>query len=157
MSALPPKADMIQQIGFVFGDYFSPRSIGRSGLVFKAISIRHAPMHAHVSPRFSMQDAIVRAAKRRSRHLLRSVPVMAAPASSLMTRVVYGMTQLPRVAWYLGHALALRRLAEAARRNEHTKPRPIIWSGLFDRFEPLDVRAMMRAHFHRLLDARRQP
>ena len=32
----------------------------------------------------------------------------------------------------------------------------IIWSGLFDRFEPLDVRAMMRAHFHRLLDARRQ-
>ena len=33
----------------------------------------------------------------------------------------------------------------------------IIWSGLFDRFEPLDVCAMMRAHFHRLLDARRQP
>jgi AcrR family transcriptional regulator len=33
----------------------------------------------------------------------------------------------------------------------------IIWSGLFDRFEPLDVREMMRAHFHRLLDARRQP
>jgi AcrR family transcriptional regulator len=31
----------------------------------------------------------------------------------------------------------------------------IIWSGLFDRFEPLDVRAMMRAHFDRLLDARR--
>jgi AcrR family transcriptional regulator len=33
----------------------------------------------------------------------------------------------------------------------------IIWSGLFDRFEPLDVRAMMRAHFRRLLDGRRQP
>ena len=33
----------------------------------------------------------------------------------------------------------------------------IIWSGLFERFEPLNVRAMMRAHFHRLLDARRQP
>jgi len=27
----------------------------------------------------------------------------------------------------------------------------VIWSGLFDRFEPLDVRAMMRAHFDRLL------
>lgn len=27
----------------------------------------------------------------------------------------------------------------------------IIWSGLFDRFEPLDVRAMMRAHFEVLL------
>ena len=40
-----------------------------------------------------------------------------------MTRVAYGMTQLPRLAWYLGHSLALRRLAEAARRNEHTKPR----------------------------------
>jgi hypothetical protein len=48
---------------------------------------------------------------------------MAAPASSIMTRVAYGMTQLPRVAWYLGHGLALRRLAEAARRNEGTKPR----------------------------------
>ncbi len=31
----------------------------------------------------------------------------------------------------------------------------IVWSGLFDRFEPLDVRAMMRAHFDRLLGARR--
>ena len=48
---------------------------------------------------------------------------MAAPASSLMTRVAYGMTQLPRLAWYLGHGLALRRLAEAARRNERTKLR----------------------------------
>jgi len=31
----------------------------------------------------------------------------------------------------------------------------IVWSGLFDRFEPLDVRAMMRAHFDRLFDAGR--
>jgi AcrR family transcriptional regulator len=30
----------------------------------------------------------------------------------------------------------------------------IIWSGLFDRFEPLDVRAMMRAHFDALLGPR---
>jgi AcrR family transcriptional regulator len=27
----------------------------------------------------------------------------------------------------------------------------VVWSGLFERFEPLDVRAMMRAHFERLL------
>jgi AcrR family transcriptional regulator len=27
----------------------------------------------------------------------------------------------------------------------------IIWNGLFERFEPLDVRAMMRAHFGRML------
>jgi hypothetical protein len=31
----------------------------------------------------------------------------------------------------------------------------IVWSGLFDRFEPLDVRAMMRAHFDRLFALRR--
>jgi AcrR family transcriptional regulator len=30
----------------------------------------------------------------------------------------------------------------------------VIWSGLFDRFEPLDVRAMMRAHFDVLLSDR---
>ena len=49
------------------------------------------------------------------------VPGMAAPASSLITRVVYGVSQLPRVAWYLGHGLALRRLAEAARRSNGAK------------------------------------
>jgi len=38
---------------------------------------------------------------------------MAAPASGMIIRVAYGVTQLPRVAWYLGHGLALRRLAEA--------------------------------------------
>jgi hypothetical protein len=31
----------------------------------------------------------------------------------------------------------------------------IVWSGLFDRFEPLDVRAMMRAHFDALLGSGR--
>jgi len=33
----------------------------------------------------------------------------------------------------------------------------IVWSGLFDRFEPLDVRAMLRAYFDRLIGPRRQP
>jgi Tetracyclin repressor-like, C-terminal domain len=33
----------------------------------------------------------------------------------------------------------------------------IIWHGLFDRFEPLDVRAMMRAYFNGLLQAARAP
>jgi hypothetical protein len=27
----------------------------------------------------------------------------------------------------------------------------ILWNGLFDRFEPLDVRALMHAHFDLLL------
>jgi AcrR family transcriptional regulator len=31
----------------------------------------------------------------------------------------------------------------------------IVWSGLFDRFEPLDVRAIMRVHFDRILGAPR--
>ena len=36
---------------------------------------------------------------------------MAAPQSSIITRVAYGVSQLPRLAWYL----ALRRLADVAR------------------------------------------
>jgi ubiquinone/menaquinone biosynthesis C-methylase UbiE len=48
---------------------------------------------------------------------------MAAPTSSIITRVAYGVSQLPRVAWYLGHGLALRRLAEAARRSNGAKAR----------------------------------
>jgi ubiquinone/menaquinone biosynthesis C-methylase UbiE len=38
-------------------------------------------------------------------------------ASDIITRLAYGMSQLPRLAWYLGHGLVLRRLAEATRRN----------------------------------------
>jgi hypothetical protein len=30
----------------------------------------------------------------------------------------------------------------------------IMWQGLFDRFEPLDVRALMRAHFEILFGGR---
>ena len=37
--------------------------------------------------------------------------------------MAYGVSQLPRVAWYLGHGLALRRLAETARRNNGVKAR----------------------------------
>ena len=36
-------------------------------------------------------------------------------------RVAYGARQLPRVAWYVGHSLALRRLSEATRRQEGKK------------------------------------
>ena len=46
---------------------------------------------------------------------------MAAPLSRLFTRVAYGATQLPRVAWYVGHGLALRRLSETATRSEGRK------------------------------------
>ena len=39
---------------------------------------------------------------------------MSNPLSRLATRVAYGASQLPRVAWYVGHSLAVRRLSEAA-------------------------------------------
>src|SRR6516225_7519759 len=48
---------------------------------------------------------------------------MAAPASSLITRVAYGASQVPRVVWYLGHGLALRRLAEATRGSNGARRR----------------------------------
>jgi hypothetical protein len=41
----------------------------------------------------------------------------------VVTRFAYGMSQLPRVAWYLGHGLVLRRLSEAARRREGSQSR----------------------------------
>jgi ubiquinone/menaquinone biosynthesis C-methylase UbiE len=48
---------------------------------------------------------------------------MSSPLSRLVTRVAYGASQLPRVAWYVGHSLALRQLSEATRRQEGTKAR----------------------------------
>ena len=47
---------------------------------------------------------------------------MADPVSSFATRLAYGATQLPRVAWYLGHG-AVRRLSNAQRRSSETQPR----------------------------------
>ncbi len=49
---------------------------------------------------------------------------MSNPLSRLATRVAYGASQLPRVAWYVGHSLALRRLAEAAQRRNGKTARP---------------------------------
>jgi hypothetical protein len=43
---------------------------------------------------------------------------MSSPVSTVVTRFAYGLSQLPRLAWYLGHGLALRRLSEAARQRE---------------------------------------
>ena len=48
---------------------------------------------------------------------------MDSPLSRLLTRVVYGTRQLPRVAWYVGHSLAVRQLSEATRRQEGKKAR----------------------------------
>ncbi len=48
---------------------------------------------------------------------------MDAPLSRLLMRIAYGAAQLPRVAWYVGHNVALHRLAETARQQERDKLR----------------------------------
>jgi hypothetical protein len=48
---------------------------------------------------------------------------MSSPVSMVVTRFTYGMSQLPRVAWYLGHGLVLRRLSKAARPREGSQSR----------------------------------
>jgi ubiquinone/menaquinone biosynthesis C-methylase UbiE len=49
---------------------------------------------------------------------------MSNPLSRLATRVAYGARQLPRIAWYVGHSLAVRRLSEEVRRQDEQKSRP---------------------------------
>jgi ubiquinone/menaquinone biosynthesis C-methylase UbiE len=48
---------------------------------------------------------------------------MDTPLSRLFTGLAYGARQLPRVAWYVGHSLAVRQLSEATRRREAKKAR----------------------------------
>jgi ubiquinone/menaquinone biosynthesis C-methylase UbiE len=40
---------------------------------------------------------------------------MADPVSQFATRIAYGARQLPRVAWYIGHGMVMRRLSQAVR------------------------------------------
>ena len=40
-----------------------------------------------------------------------------------VTRAAYGVRQLPRVAWYIGHSLVLRELADTVRQSEKSKAR----------------------------------
>src|ERR1700683_1087657 len=49
---------------------------------------------------------------------------MRSPLSRVTTRVVYGASQLPRIAWYVGHSLAVRRLSETAPRRDDNEARP---------------------------------
>ena len=43
--------------------------------------------------------------------------------SRAATQAAYGISQLPRVAWYIGHSLLLRELADATREREEPKAR----------------------------------
>ncbi len=49
---------------------------------------------------------------------------MSNPLSRLATCAAYGASQLPRIAWYVGHSLAVRRLSEEARRRDGKRARP---------------------------------
>jgi ubiquinone/menaquinone biosynthesis C-methylase UbiE len=49
---------------------------------------------------------------------------MADPVSQFATRIVYGARQLPRVAWYIGHGMVMRRLSQTVREHAGQRPRP---------------------------------
>lgn len=49
---------------------------------------------------------------------------MDAALSRMLMRMAYGAAQLPRVAWYVGHNVALHRLAERQRQSEPSRRRP---------------------------------
>ena len=51
------------------------------------------------------------------------------PRVNVATRVAYGVTQLPRVAWYVGHSLLVRQLSNQARRREGSGRSPARASG----------------------------
>ena len=53
---------------------------------------------------------------------------MSDPVSRVATRVAYGASQLPRIAWYIGHSLAVRRLSKAAQRRDRKKAPPGAYS-----------------------------
>jgi hypothetical protein len=55
---------------------------------------------------------------------------MSDPISRFITRAAYGVTQLPRVAWYVGHSLAVRRLSTSAQRRDGKRARPAAHTNL---------------------------
>jgi ubiquinone/menaquinone biosynthesis C-methylase UbiE len=55
---------------------------------------------------------------------------MSDPISRFITRAAYGASQLPRVAWYVGHSLAVRRLSASAQRRDGKRARPAAHTNL---------------------------
>ena len=49
---------------------------------------------------------------------------MASPVSRLATRAAFGANQLPRIGWYLGHGVLMRRLAATVRKRDGKSSRP---------------------------------
>ena len=48
---------------------------------------------------------------------------MPSEISRAVTKLAYGVTQVPRGAWYIGHSLVLRELADTVRQSEKSKAR----------------------------------
>jgi ubiquinone/menaquinone biosynthesis C-methylase UbiE len=72
---------------------------------------------------------------------------MADSLSRFTTRMAYGASQLPRVAWYVGHNVVMRRLSEAARRSadSSTRRRPRTDAAVPDRSRLYaDMAALLR-------------
>jgi ubiquinone/menaquinone biosynthesis C-methylase UbiE len=49
---------------------------------------------------------------------------MSTPLARFATAAAYGATQLPRVAWYIGHGFAMRYISDEVRRREGESARP---------------------------------
>ncbi len=54
---------------------------------------------------------------------------MAGPVARFATRLAYGASQLPRVAWYLGHSVVMRQLSEMSLRRPGEISRPRAFTG----------------------------
>src|SRR6266849_9819672 len=54
---------------------------------------------------------------------------MAGPIARFATRLAYGASQLPRVAWYLGHSVVMRQLSEMSGRRPGESSRPRAFTG----------------------------
>ena len=48
---------------------------------------------------------------------------MSSEISRVVTKVAYGLTQAPRIGWYIGHSLVLRELATSVRESERPSAR----------------------------------
>ena len=53
---------------------------------------------------------------------------MPSQLAQAVTRAAYGARQLPRVAWYIGHSLVLRELADTVRQSEKSKARRRVYT-----------------------------
>jgi ubiquinone/menaquinone biosynthesis C-methylase UbiE len=69
---------------------------------------------------------------------------MVGPVSVAATRIAYGATQLPRLAWYVGQGMIMRELARRQAPERARKPPPPAASGLGDRALYANIARLLR-------------